>query len=103
MLSPKNGKRTFGKASTHTDMLKFLEKAIKAGDFNQKNIDSWKDEIHPVTKKRIGDSADYKYLFGQMQRFLDARKQEDAASFDDLKEERSNALMGETLRKVRTS
>ena len=102
MLSPKNGKRTFGKASTHTDMLKFLEKAIKAGDFNQKNIDSWKDEIHPVTKKRIGDSADYKYLFGQMQRFLDARKQEDAASFDDLKEERSNALMGETLRKVRT-
>jgi muramidase (phage lysozyme) len=102
MLSPKNGKRTFGKASTHTDMLKFLEKAIKAGDFNQKNIDGWKDEIHPVTKKRIGDHADYKYLFGQLQRFLDARKQEDAASFDNLKEERSNALMGETLRRVRT-
>jgi muramidase (phage lysozyme) len=102
MLSPKNGKRTFGRASTHTDMLKFLEKAIKAGDFNQKNIDTWKDEIHPVTKKRIGDDADYQYLFGQLQRFLDARKQEDAGSFDDLKEERSNALMGETLRRVRT-
>ena len=102
MLSPKNGKRTFGKGSTHTDMLKFLEKAIKAGDFNQKNIDTWKDEIHPVTKKRIGDDADYQYLFGQLQRFLDARKQEDAGSFDDLKEERSNALMGETLRRVRT-
>ena len=102
MLSPKNGKRTFGKASAHTDMLKFFEKAIKAGDFNQKNIDGWKDEIHPITKKRIGDSAEYKYLFGQLQLFLDKRKEEDAGSFDDLKEERANTLMGETLRRVRT-
>ena len=102
MLSPKNGNRTFGKASAHTDMLKFFEKAIKAGDFNQKNIDGWKDEIHPITKKRIGDSAEYEYLFGQLQLFLDKRKEEDAGSFDALKEERANALMGETLRQIRT-
>jgi len=84
MLSPKNGNRTFGKASAHTDMLKFFEKAIKAGDFNQKNIDGWKDEIHPVTKKRIGDMKEYDYFFGQMQRYLKARQDEDAGSLDKI-------------------
>jgi muramidase (phage lysozyme) len=83
-------------------MLKFFEKAIKAGDFNQKNIDGWKDEIHPITKKRIGDSAEYEYLFGQLQLFLDKRKEEDAGSFEALKEQRTNTLMGETLRQIRT-
>lgn len=102
MLSNKDDKRTFGKASTHVEMLKWFDKAIKAGDFNQKDIDRFKAEIHPITKKPIGESVDYQYFFGQLQLSLDKRKQEDAATFDSNKEKEANAVMGETLRKIRT-
>jgi hypothetical protein len=103
MLSPKDRNRTFGKASAHTDMLKFLEKAIKAGDFNQANINGWKDEIHPVTKKRIGDMADYQYFFGQLDRYLKSRQDEDAGNLDNLiskrREEWTTATLNNALNK----
>jgi len=101
-LSPYNKDRAFGKGKTHTFMLKHFKDAIAAGLYNQKDIDRWKTEIHPITKKPIGEDKNYTYFFGQMQLYLDKRKAEDAATFEDSKEARSNSLMGETLRKIRT-
>ena len=97
MLSPKDGDRTFGKASAHTDMLKFLEKGIKAGDFNQTDINGWKDEIHPVTKKRIGDMPEYQHFFGQLDRYLKTRQDEDAGNLDKLLDKRRKEWTTATL------
>lgn len=97
MLSPKDAKRTFGKASTHIEILKFLEKGFKAGDFNQKNINGWKDEIHPVTKQRIGDMDQYKHFFGQMDLYLKARQDEDAGNLANLKNKRREEWITTTL------
>ena len=97
MLSPKDGNRTKGKASAHTEILKFLDKAFKAGDFNQQNIDGWKDEIHPVTKKRIGDMKEYDHFFGQMQRYLKARQDEDAGNLANLLNKRREEWTTSTL------
>ena len=99
-LSPYDKDRAYGKAKTHTFMLDHFKKAIAAGLYNQKDIDRWKTEIHPITKKPIGEDKNYAYFFGQMQLFLDKRKSEDAATFEETKEKTSDDLINLTVASV---
>jgi len=86
MLSPLNKDRAYGVAKAHSFLLEHVKDGIKAGVYNYRDIEAWKQEIHPQTNKPIGEDKRYKYLFGQMDMFLNERALKDAKLSEAAKE-----------------
>ena len=81
--APKNNKRKIGYAEARTKLLSHAVEGIKNYVYNWKDVERWKNEIHPITKKPLKEDSRYDSFFGRLERALNERKNADASDKED--------------------
>jgi hypothetical protein len=81
--APKNKDRAIGYPEARTKILSHAVEGIKNFVYNYKDIERWKNEVHPITGKPLKEDPRYNSFFGRLERALNERKNADASDKED--------------------